>query len=77
MTHSKIYTTRLDDGSYLIVSPTAPRFCVTGATEAEANQKAEAAFAYHSTLSVVPPAPPRKEIVRPAYSARKLEHAAA
>lgn len=45
-----IYLTRIEDGSFLAVSIDSPRFCVGGANEQEAFEKAQRALRYYDSV---------------------------
>ena len=66
----KVLTARLSDGTYVAISPVAPRFCVGGASKEEAAERARVAFAI--SYSFDPPIPEAKYDRSDAYQIEEL-----
>jgi hypothetical protein len=72
-TSHTIYYTQ-ENGTFLVASIDSPRFCVGGATELEAFEKAVRALEYyHSVQNKVRNIPPRETLViSPVYQEKEL-----
>jgi predicted RNase H-like HicB family nuclease len=73
ISHTVYYTTA-EDGTFLVASIDTPRFCVGGATEQEAFEKAKRAIEYYDSVKdkfrSIPPRETR--VISPFYQEKEL-----
>jgi predicted RNase H-like HicB family nuclease len=58
----RIFSTALEDGSFIAASVDSPRFCVGAATEEEAFEKATRALSYYESVKKTLRTPKRAEV---------------
>ena len=65
----RIFTTLLEDGSFIAASVDSPRFCVGALTKEEAIEKAARALSYYESAKEKLRTPAREEVrvIRPAF----------
>ena len=73
-TSHTIFFTATEDGTFLVDSIDTPRFCVGGATEQEAFEKAQRALDYyHSVKDKIHRISPREtRVISPVYQEKEL-----